>query len=262
MKTGINWTSPREKKYIEDIISSGKIDYVEILIDNFLHLDPFEIKSFLKDIPLSFHIMSSKFLTTSSSYLNKLAKDINIWTTRLNPLYVSDHLGLFEIDGNISPLMIEIDYKNKEDYYLKKISLWSKMLLAPLLLENYPSYTDRGLYQLNFFIQLENILNIKPLFDISNTLVAQKNIGVNPMGWLNLSKKTKHFHCGSFREIKNKTSPLLRPLILDSHDSFIDNATSILLHKFLGERKDVTVTIERDAGKEYKNWMKDWEILQ
>ncbi len=256
MKIGINWTSPRDLELILHLKHENRVDYVEILVDNFLHLEPSLIRSVLGDLPVAIHIMSSKFLTSDNSKLEKLASLLKKWFETIDPIYVSDHLGLFELNGNISPLLIEINYL-EQDYYLKKTENWQSLLQINLLLENYPSYTNIGMNQLTFFNALKKNLNILPLFDISNAIIANKNIGIDMNNWAEVLGDVNHFHCGGFREIEGRGQILEAPLILDSHDTLIDSEVSLFLNSKILPNERITLTIERDADKSYQNWIKD-----
>lgn len=121
MKVGVNWSGQRELLALEKILSSKKIDFVEILIDNFLCVDPADISNFLDGIPVNFHIMNSRFIYRDKDELIKISDSINRLADHLQPEYVSDHIGIFYYDGLPLPQMAEINYSEDLDLILNKI---------------------------------------------------------------------------------------------------------------------------------------------
>jgi len=77
MKIGINWTSTRDLASVREIINKGAIDFVEIMIDNFLSCNAASIKSVLGGTACAFHIMNSRFLHQDSEVLMEIACKIN-----------------------------------------------------------------------------------------------------------------------------------------------------------------------------------------
>nr|WP_255608889.1 hypothetical protein [Methylosinus sp. Sm6] len=60
MKIGFNFTLPGSLGMVQKMIKARQIDYVELLIDNFLHLPPQELIDAF-DCPVGFHMMLSKY---------------------------------------------------------------------------------------------------------------------------------------------------------------------------------------------------------
>lgn len=257
MKKGINWTSPRDLDLIKRFIKSGKIDYVEILIDNFAHINPREIKKEFGDFPINLHIMCSAFLTQKESFLKNTSKIINNWIKVIKPTYISDHLGLFHYKGRNLPLIVEANYSAPE-FIIEKINNWQSKLEMKLLIENFPSYIFQESSQTEVFKKILNETNAGLLFDFSNAIVAEKNISLKSTEWIEILTKTHHFHCGGYRPIDENIN---NSIIIDTHDLEISKDT---LNFYSLVKNDIkfensTLTIERDANREYKNWLKDFE---
>lgn len=258
MKLGANWSSPRELNYIKNIINDKRCHYVEILIDNFLNIDPREVKNELKGKEVSFHIMSSMFLTSDQSRLKAMAKKINYWIDVLSPINISDHLAIFEVNGNLLPMPMELDYFSNSNFLLEKINNWNKLLSMDLQLENYPSYTNLGNRQVDFFELLNNELGINALFDISNAVVASKNIGFDFDRWKKIYSKGKNFHCAGYREVSDDNSIL----VIDSHDVDISKETTSKIKKIFFElNNEMSLTIERDFNKDKTSWSKNADYI-
>lgn len=60
MRIGFNFTRSEVLPIANKLLNDGHINYYEILIDNFLHLDPHELLATIK-CPVAFHIMRSRF---------------------------------------------------------------------------------------------------------------------------------------------------------------------------------------------------------
>jgi hypothetical protein len=65
MMLGFNYTQGSTMDMVRKLVKDGDIDYVELLIDNFLHVPVDEVvKAF--DCPVGLHIMRSRFLESES----------------------------------------------------------------------------------------------------------------------------------------------------------------------------------------------------
>ena len=72
---GVNLTSYSQLSEISQLINnSNSVQYVELLIDNFISCDPVTIRDALCNIPVAVHIMNSRFLERDWKELEKIAK--------------------------------------------------------------------------------------------------------------------------------------------------------------------------------------------
>lgn len=254
MLIGVNWTSPSALPVIQSLIGDSRVSFCEILLDNFIHLDPADIRRAIGETPLSFHIMWSRFLERDESELRALAKILRLWIDEIGPLYVSDHLARFSIDGRTLPITAEIDYGDFSRT-LERLVYWQELLGVQLLIENFPSARYNGHDQAAFYTQLLEAANCGLLFDISNAIVAKRNCGAEPNTWLDLIDASTHFHIAGFRQ--SDTQPALT---IDSHDANLAKDSLALLADIL-ERPGVdtqnTLVIERDANIGYQEWTND-----
>jgi uncharacterized protein len=252
MKIGINWTSTRDLTSVREIINKGAIDFVEIMIDNFLSCNAASIKSVLDGTACAFHIMNSRFLHQDSEVLMEIAYKINELSSVLNPIYTSDHLGKFLHRGHYFPQMLEVNYVTDLGYCSEKLSHWQAILGSTLFIENYPSIIGQPYKQADFFVQLRRSTSCNLLFDISNATIAEINTGEDATAWQILSTDTNHFHIAGFA----KTS-FLPHFIVDTHDCNIDQRSIQLAEKILHNRKEITICVERDSNFEVENWMNE-----
>jgi len=109
MRIGFNYTLGSTAPLVRHLLASGKIDYVELLIDNFLPVPPDELAAGF-DAPVGFHIMFSKFIESDEKALNSMARRLRVLIDRLKPLYVSDHLARFTHAGRQLYHLAELDY--------------------------------------------------------------------------------------------------------------------------------------------------------
>lgn len=245
MHIGVNWLSPHALPLIKSLIREGHADYCEIMVDNAIHLSPEKIKSTFHDIPLAFHIVSSRFLERSSNELNDIAKHIRKLITVLQPIYVSDHLAQFSThDGKRLPRIVELDYQAKQFHIEQRASLWQHMLETPLLLENFASSCGKGKNQPAFFHDILANSNTNLLFDFSNAYIAEYNQITHVSDWDTLIQQANYFHVGGFR-VDQATN-----IAIDTHDVALAPEVIALIkhyrHQLTG--KHLVVEFDEYAG--------------
>lgn len=255
MLYGINITSFKEWHIAKTFYEEGVIDFVEILIDNFRNSDPKLFLELLEGLPHSVHIMFSRFLEVERSQLGNFFKLIKPVLDIMNPLYVSDHIARFKLDGIEYPISLELDYKYEYNHIIEEANYWSKLLGTKLYLETFPSILDTGLAQAEFFNKmLDSNHNLGVLFDISNLLIAQLN-GVNDYNdWKKTIKNAKHFHIAGY--FQTKSNP---PLVMDGHNRDLsDEALDIVrTNKHHLNKEGNTIVIERDYYYDIDTWRTD-----
>ena len=254
---GINFTGGQSYSSIRSLIDAGHIDYVELLIDNFLHLDPREIaKSF--PCPVAFHIMQSRFLERREEELNYISRKITQLSDALRPIYISDHIAIFK-HNNISFYQLsEINYAIGTIYY-DKIRRWQDMIGDTLYLENYPSLLDGAHEAPIFFEQVSQRTGCNVLFDISNAVCASRNTGADIDDWKNIISKTPHYHVAGYTP-----APSDNNILIDSHAEQISPETEDFIHRYAHDffRDKTTITYERDGNFDYDLIVKDLKNLR
>lgn len=258
MKIGVNWSGQRELPVLKKILSSSKIDFVEILIDNFLCVDPASISSFLDGIPVNFHIMNSRFINKDREELIAISDAVNRLADHLQPEYISDHIGIFYYGGLPLPQMAEISYSKDLDLILDKIMIWQELLGVKILIENYPSAFGQGLSQAEFYQKLIIESGCKLLFDISNAVVANINTGYEISNWEALLKDCSHFHIAGYEFSTTKPS-----LAIDAHAGFISESSKYHAKKILNiSHYTKSISVERDDNFVFQDWMADIESIR
>jgi len=253
MRCGVNLTSPSSLAVIKRLLDDGEVDFCEILVDNFLHLDPKMMCEFVGDVPVGFHIMWSRFLERDDGSLVVIAKRLRCWIDALAPVYVSDHVAQFTVEGRLLPLLAEIEYGRNYSKVRDRVLFWQDLLGVQILLENFPSSMDDEGRQIEFYTRLLKETQCALLFDCSNAVVAEINCQVDASGWLAIASEGSNYHIAGFR--KTQGDPLLA---IDTHDVPIVERSLEVLSSIAASRPggwtDMTVVIERDANIEFDSW--------
>jgi uncharacterized protein (UPF0276 family) len=241
---------------VRELLDRGKADFCEILIDNFIHLNPDAMREVLGDTPVAFHIMWSRFIERDEKSLSQLAQHIRLWIEKLKPVYVSDHLAQFTMDERTLPLLAELDYDACYSKVRDRVLHWQDELHTSIFLENFPSTLDYDGRQIEFYTCLLSDVECGLLFDFSNSIVASINCGVDASRWLPLAGKGTHYHIAGFRKTSGEPK-----LAIDTHDVPVSNESVRLAESvFLDcnhDKKNRTIVVERDANITFESWEKD-----
>ncbi|MCB0361875.1 MAG: DUF692 family protein [Bdellovibrionales bacterium] len=257
MKLGANWTGWTSSSLVANLIKFKKIDYCEILLDNFFHFSASDLNSFLGDTPVAFHVMNSRYLESDLICLKSFLQTIVHFKGAMNPIYISDHLAQFTHSGRLLPRVTEIDYDRTYQLCKDRIDLYQEIIGEILLVENFPSQSNQGKGQVQFYRSLMKDCGCGLLFDISNAIVADLNGGDSWTDWSDLFAETKHFHIAGFG-----TSSLDENLYIDSHDSPLSE-TSLQSWLLIKEKANISsLTIERDFHLEYESWLGDFNEIR
>lgn len=254
MKLGVNWLTPPTLPVISELLASGQVDFCEIMVDNFIHLPPADILKTLNGVPCSLHIVASRFLEKSPSEVAALAAYLKPWIHDLQPLYVSDHIIQFTQAGQRTPLVMEWDYEQHDNFLIERIVLWQSLLDATLYFENHASVTELGKSQPAFFQRLLTETNAGLLFDISNAYIADKNNIAPLSAWQAMLPAVDHFHVAGF-QVEPQSG-----LMIDTHDVRLDEAVHSLLPSYLSENK--TVVLEYDVTATLADWQHDIQRIR
>lgn len=239
MLFGINCTAPQTLPFIRILFDQGKIDFCELMVDNFIHLPPHEIKRVLPKVPLAFHIVASYFLEKPLRELEKLANHLRNWLNAFNPLYVSDHLLPIEHRKHYRNLTEEPDYSTTH-HLETRLTIWQQLLERKLLIENNASLSTHGKNQAFAYSDLLQKTGAALLFDFSNAYVAEYNRILSFSAWHEMIQKTKHFHVSGFRLRKHHQ----KAYAIDTHDCEIDSYVLQQMKRYSLKEQAETLVIE------------------
>ena len=245
MKLGVNLIAPTALPVIRAWIMNGRADFCEIMVDNFIHLDPHAVRALLPNIPVAFHLVATRFLERDQDSLKTLAKRLRAWIDVFSPQYVSDHLVYFTQGQERLSIIREPSYADQAKALKHAVARWQAELNVTLYLENHASLTSAGLTQAEFFHELIAETGCGLLFDASNALIAERNIALSRSAWHALMVKTPHWHVGGFKQ------DTATKLWLDTHDEALDPQALSELKFYTPE----TLLLEVDAKQLATDWL-------
>lgn len=241
MRVGLNWVSPHSLPVLQTLIAEGEVNFCEVMLDNVVHLCPKKVRAALASVPVSFHLVSSRFLEKERAELTFMAEHIKPWIDEFEPLYFSDHLLFFTADGKYLSTPLEPDYAIHFDLICQKVRQWQLMLGVPLLLENNASTTIEGRAQATWVERVLRETNTHLLFDISNAHLAELNQIASIDAWLPLLQRTQHFHVAGYRFDEQAG------LWQDTHDTAIATEVYAWMQRFISMQSDTTIVLEFDS---------------
>jgi uncharacterized protein len=254
MRLGANITRNANFKMAEVFNRSGHLDFYELLLDNFLHLEPAQIRRRIGDTPVSFHIMGSRFMDRDESQLAVMAERIRHFTAALEPLYVSDHILRWTLGGQLMSDAIEIEYDDESN--LRRVAKWTEMLGCQVKFENFASCSQEGAGQLDFFRAMKAELGVEPLFDYSNAVVAELNGATPAVEWIESELDLTTSHVSGFRMTDGS-------LYIDSHDVKVGEESWELIRSADSIGKGpATLVIERDGVVDQDEWESDFRFAR
>lgn len=254
MRIGINLVSPPSVPVVTELLNKGAADFCEIVLDNFIHLPPSKVKEALPKVPISLHIVASRFLEKTSQELIDMATMVRKWIEVCEPIYISEHLQRFTTnEGKYFPLTQELDYDIHDDATKQRIIEWQELLTMPLHFENNASMTHKTHSQANFYQHLLPATGSKLLFDITNAYIADYNQVEALSAWQPLYETANHFHVAGLR------FDVTKQLAFDTHDGPLDDNNWKLLTDFLPlfNKSENTLVIEWDAYVHKETWQQD-----
>jgi uncharacterized protein (UPF0276 family) len=252
---GVNVASAPSFAAASAFARDGLVEMVELVVDNFLHLDPEPVARQLDGLPVALHVMASGFLDHPESELRALAARLRTWVAVLRPLYVSDHLARHVLRGRHLPDPVEAGYDDDSEGagLVAGVARWQEMLGQPLLLENYPSSGAAGRGQVAFFGTLERRCGVRPLFDVSNAVVAEANGGDAARLWLTAGLRLDRCHVSGYSR-----HDLGRTVLVDSHDQAVSPVSWALLDDlWAAGHRPASLVVERDDNLDDPRWADD-----
>ena len=258
MRLGFNFTLPDTYDMVRRMNAEGHIDYVELLIDNFLCVPPSEMAEAFP-CPVGFHIMFSRFFESDLNSLRDFARRLRPYIDALNPLYVSDHCAYFRDRGRKLFFLGEFDYSRDYEIARERAEFWQNELGTHLLIENYPSIMDGGHEAPEFFEKLQQDVGSGVLFDASNAVCAYGNIGLPLEKWDRVIASNHHFHVAGYRN--SMIEPYVR---LDTHAEALapDTIEFLSSRRNLFDKEGATMTYERDNEIHYDDIVADLARLR
>lgn len=260
MRVGINLTSNKSLLVAKKLIDNNCIDFCEILVDNFISYDPSMIFDLIGNFPISFHIMNSRFLERSFEDLKELSGIIRNWINVIKPLYISDHIAKFTVNGRLIAKLGEINYLDDYEMVKSKVEKWQDILQSKIFFENFPSFLDYESNQIDFLESLKSETLCGILFDFSNAVIASENSSYKVDKWADLAISSEHFHIAGYRP-----SDSLPTLLIDTHDCPISTKSIGFFQDCLKQsekNENKTIVLERDSGIDFNYCLSDIDKIR
>jgi len=248
---------PLCQRALGDAGLGGRLPFVEILWDNYCHLDAYHLRDLLAPLAhqVSFHVMMSKFLQRSGDQLDCFLGRLREHVRVVRPVRVSDHLARFRL-GNLNTVVpLELPYRRVANV-AHRIRRYQDAIGGQLLIENFASDEPHGARQVEFVSELALRTGCGLLFDVSNAVVAELNGFLPVSAWRPLlAGAAIHCHVGGYRLGQSGD------LYHDSHDSPISPRTEVALGWVMETAQVATVCYERDYDKDARSLADDLRLL-
>lgn len=258
LRIGFNFTLGATAPMVRRLIAAGRIDYVELLVDNFLAVPPAQIAAAF-DAPVGLHIMFSKFMERPEAELDELALRLTAIIRETRPIYVSDHIARFTHQGRHLLHLAEIDYAGEFERVADRVARWQDRLGCTIAFENYPSIMDGGRDAPDFFRRLTARTGCTVLFDVSNAVCATHNCGLPFEAWTEVIRSARQFHVAGYDHSVGQP-----PIVLDTHDRALaaDTRAALALCRALVTDPEATITYERDDDLDEDRIIADIDTLR
>lgn len=224
----------------------GRVPFVEILWDNYLHLSPKQLAETLEPVAdrVALHIMWSGFVHSDEERLERVLERLAEHVDVLQPLYVSDHLTRTIRHGRYLTPPEDLDYERDRDRTCERVLRYQERIGCPLLLENQASEGPEGRGQADFATEIVRRTGCGLLFDVSNAIVAESNDGDPFSAWLPaLAQGPVRAHVGGYRP--DEEDGHLR----DSHGDPLSPATMHAVQMLSASGGLRSICLERESNK-------------
>jgi uncharacterized protein len=235
-----------------------KLDCIEILWDNYCHLDAGKLAEYLAPFStrISLHVMWSRFLERDEDeltvYLARLREHCHV----LDPIAVSDHLCTFRSQTLRLAIPQEHDYVDLA-HVVSRVERYQDAIGRQLLVENNASTDYPVERQLALFDPLVARTGCGVLFDVSNAVAGELNGLGDVSVWLDwLAGRDVRAHVGSYAHNENTG------LTHDTHDQDVSATTAERLGELVRVARVASITLERDYNKTVAALARDLRLLR
>ena len=256
--TGVGLRPAHYRQFLDSKPES--VSWVEVISENYLHWEnrtidrPIQIlEKIRQNVPIALHgvslsIGSADF--TNLSYLKRL-KDL---TSRIQPVWISDHLCWTGVDGENLHDLLPIPYTEEAlNWVVKKIIQTQDFLDRRILIENVSSYlefSESEMSEWEFLSEVVQRADCGILLDVNNVYVSSVNHNFDPIEYLKKipSHRVGQVHLAGHSNQGNH--------LIDTHSEPVCEQVWDLYRWTLKHIGLISTMIERDAN------IPEWEILE
>lgn len=234
------------KEHYRDFLETGvDVDFVEVISENFM-VDGGQPRHILRQVrerhPLALHGVSMSIGSADGlrlDYLQRLKRLVD----EIEPLFVSDHLSWSRTGGFNSHDLLPLPYTEEAlDVVCANIAQAQDVLGRPMLFENPSSYLAFGgaMTEWEFLAAMTKRTGCGLLLDINNIYVSATNHGFDALPYLD------GIPADCVRQVHLAGHSQGRDLLIDTHDSPVNDAVWQLYAKAVSLLGPVATMVERD----------------
>jgi uncharacterized protein (UPF0276 family) len=232
--------------YADFIATQQPVDFVEVISENFM-VDggrPLDIIDRVRErYRVALHGVSMNLGSANevdADYLRRLRK----LASRVDPLWISDHVSWTGIDGFSSHDLLPLPYTDEAlDALATNIAIAQDVLGRALVLENpstYLAFAHTTMTEAAFLTALCERTGCYLLLDVNNIYVSATNHGLDPDDWLH------GLPLDRVRQVHLAGHSQGRDMLIDTHDAPVPDPVWQLYARFASRLGHVATMIERD----------------
>lgn len=235
----------RPEHYVEFISSPQRVDWLEILSDNYLvpgGKPLFYLDKIRRDYPVAMHGVAMNLGSVDPLDIDYV-QSIKRLSKRVEPAIISDHICWTGVAGKHLHDLLPLPYTEEAVKHLSaRIAQAQDILGRRLVIENVSSYMEANtsMQEWEFVGAIAEAADCELLVDINNIYVSSRNHGFDPVTYLQAlpRSRVRQFHLAGHSH--NGT------LIIDTHDHAVCDAVWDLYQHAVQLFGSVPVMIERD----------------
>lgn len=237
----------RPEHYADFIASPRRVDWLEILSDNYLIPGGkpfFYLDKIRRDYSIAMHGVAMNLGSVDPLDVDYL-QSIKQLAQRVEPAIISDHLCWTGFAGKRLHDLLPLPYTEEALAHVSaRIRQVQDILGRRLVIENVSSYMEANtpMAEWEFVSAIAEAADCDLLVDINNIYVSSRNHGFDPLRYLQAlpEKRVRQFHLAGHTENNN--------IYIDTHDQAVCEDVWQLYEKAIGLFGDIPVMIERDAN--------------
>jgi hypothetical protein len=204
-KVGIGLRSQHYSYILENL---PEIDWFEVLSDNYFMsggLPLYYLEQIREHYPVTLHGVGMSLGSTDTLNIDYLTR-LKSLITRVEPVYVSDHLSWISVNNHYLHDLIPLPYTEENMAHLvQRITQVQEFLGRQILIENpsaYISFTNSTMTEGEFLQGLLTQADCYLLLDVNNLYVSAVNFNFDPIKYLQQIPKdrVKQIHLAGYEE--------------------------------------------------------------
>jgi uncharacterized protein (UPF0276 family) len=235
----------RREHYQDFLNTRVPVDFVEVISENFMVAGG-QPRHILRQVrerhPVVLHGVSMS-IGSSDGLRPDYLRRLHALVDEIEPLYVSDHLSWSRIDGFNSHDLLPLPYTEEAlDIVCNNIDMAQNVLGRAMLFENPSSYLafDGAMTEWEFLSAMTKRTGCSLLLDVNNVYVSASNHGFDALAFLDgvPADRVRQIHLAGHSQG--------RDLLIDTHDSPVNDGVWALYAKAMSLVGPVATMIERD----------------